>query len=136
MVWKRMTGRKPISLWGEKHEGLKLYKQAMKEKEDYEKAQKKLEREEFNKSPLGQAIHAGVKPTQFKPRALPQTIQVGENLTKEQRFLNDLFGGNGTLGQGINLPKVRGVLISGNGLINNEDYGDTGSMFGVKRRTR
>jgi hypothetical protein len=127
--------KRPISPYGEKLEGLKQYKSYMKEKEDYEKAKNKLNKEEFAKSPLGTTIKYGEKPTDFKARKLPQ-IQIGENLSREQRFLNDLFGGNRTFGTGNNLPKVDGVLITGGGLINNGDYGETATMFGMRKRMK
>ena len=73
------------------------------------------------------------KPIQVKSRNLPAPV-VMENISNEQRFLQDLFGGNGTLGRGHNLPKVDGVLINGGGLIKNGDQGRTGSMFGMRRR--
>ena len=73
------------------------------------------------------------KPKQIKSRPLPNPV-IMENISNEQRFLQDLFGGNGTLGRGDNLPKVDGVLINGGGLIKNGDEGRTGNMFGMRRR--
>lgn len=72
-------------------------------------------------------------PKQFRSRPSPSPV-IMENISNEQRFLKDMFGGNGTLGRGHNLPKVDGVLINGGGLIKNGDGGSTGSMFGVRRK--
>jgi len=70
----------------------------------------------------------------FKPQRLPP-VRIGENLTKEQRFLGELFGGNGTLGKGRNLPVMHRTLFSGSGIIKSGDYeNETASMFGVRRR--
>jgi hypothetical protein len=51
-------------------------------------------------------------------------------LSKEQDMLQEMFGGSPSWGTGESLPKVNGVLISGNGLIKSDDGGETGSMFG------
>jgi len=59
-----------------------------------------------------------------------QKIEVAPQLSKEQNMLHEMFGGNGNWGTGKNLPEVRGALISGKGLIKNDDYGETASMFG------
>ena len=48
-------------------------------------------------------------------------------------MLHEMFGGNPTWGTGEQLPKMNGVLRSGHGLINNDDFGETGDMFGVRR---
>jgi hypothetical protein len=105
-------------------------------KSRFEQKIAKAERIDTAKSMFGETIGSkfGKTPRDFKARQLPRTIAVGENLTREQRFLGELFGGNGTLGRGNNLPEINGVLRSGHGLINNNDFGDTGSMFGMFRR--
>jgi len=54
-------------------------------------------------------------------------------LSQEQSMLQEMFGGNPTWGTGEQLPKMNGALRSGHGLINNDDFGETGSMFGVNR---
>jgi len=70
----------------------------------------------------------------FRPQRLPP-VRIGENLTREQSFLGELFGGNGTLGKGRNLPVMHRTLFSGSGIIKSEDYeNETASMFGVRRR--
>lgn len=53
-----------------------------------------------------------------------------EPLTKEQELINEFFGGERSFGTGKDLPKINGILRSGNGLINNDDDGETGRMFG------
>ena len=128
-----VINNKPLTIEGEKLEGLKTYKKAQKEKEDYQREMKRLEQEEFAKSKLGKVIKYGNKPQPFVKRSLPAPT-IGENLTKEQRFLGDLFGGNGTLGRGHNLPRMNRTLFSGGGLIKNGDDGETGNMFGMRRR--
>ena len=56
-----------------------------------------------------------------------------ENLSREQELMHEMFGSSRTWGTGENLPQFNGALISGNGLINNEDEGETSSMFGMRR---
>ena len=74
------------------------------------------------------------KLVQFRPQRLPP-VRIGENLTREQSFLGELFGGNGTLGKGRNLPVMHRTLFSGSGILKSEDeMGETGMMFGMKRR--
>ncbi len=65
---------------------------------------------------------------------LQKPIQPAPQLTKEQNMLHEMFGGEPTFGTGENLPKIDGVLNSGHGLIKNDDYGETGSMFGFRRQ--
>ena len=60
-------------------------------------------------------------------------LQVGQNFSQEQMFMQDMFGSSRTWGTGQNLPQFNGILISGNGLINNEDNGETGGLFGLRR---
>ena len=55
------------------------------------------------------------------------------NPTKEQMMLQEMFSGNNNWGTGQNLPKIDGVLISGGGLIKNNDRCITSSFFGVRR---
>lgn len=54
------------------------------------------------------------------------------NYTKEQMVLGELFGGGRTFGTGQNLPKLNRTITSGGGLIKNDDYGDTGRLFGLR----
>ena len=62
----------------------------------------------------------------------PTIRPVQQVITAEQKFLQGMFGGGErTFGTGQNLPKADGVLIKGKGLINNDDYGETGKMFGM-----
>ena len=61
-------------------------------------------------------------------------LRIGEQLTQEQVFMQELFNSERTFGTGQNLPELNGALISGYGLINNEDYGETSSMFGGWKR--
>ena len=42
-------------------------------------------------------------------------------------------GGERTWGTGQNLPIVKNELNRGHGLIKNDDFGQTGSMFGIRR---
>jgi len=61
------------------------------------------------------------------------TRQITQVISKEQGMLQELFGGRRTFGTGQNLPKVEGVLITGNGLLNNGDRERrTGKMFGLR----
>ena len=60
-------------------------------------------------------------------------LQVGQNFSQEQMFMQDMFNSSRTWGTGQNLPQFNGILISGNGLINNEDNGETGGLFGLRR---
>jgi hypothetical protein len=56
----------------------------------------------------------------------------GVLLSPAQRMLNEMFNGNQMWGTGTCLPKVEGTLTSGNGLIKNDDMGETGRMFGLR----
>ena len=69
--------------------------------------------------------------TTFK---VPKDIGIKRPLTAGQQILQELFGGsNQTWGTGQNLPKVDGVLRTGEGLIKNGDYiKKTGRMFGLR----
>ena len=60
-------------------------------------------------------------------------FQAGQQLDTEQQFMQDMFNSSRTWGPGQNLPQFNGILISGNGLINNEDNGETGGLFGLRR---
>ena len=59
---------------------------------------------------------------------------VGQNLSREQEMMQEMFGNDRSWGTGQNLPQLNNTLTSGYGLINNDDYGETASMFGVWRR--
>lgn len=62
-----------------------------------------------------------------------QRVNPAPRITQEQAMLQEMFGGNPTWGTGEQLPKREGILVSGHGLIKNDDFGETGSMFGVNR---
>ena len=126
---------KIYSPYGKKLEGLKDYKKFMQEKEAYENAKKKLNKEEFGKSPLGKALKEGIKPIQFKARPISKPI-FAPQISQEQGFLQEMFGGSDTFwGTGKNLPVMNGALTSGNGLINSgDDFSETAGMFGMRRR--
>ena len=54
------------------------------------------------------------------------------NATQEQKMLQEMFSGNNNWMTGQNLPKIDGVLITGNGLIKNGDRKKvTASFFGI-----
>ncbi|HDZ60572.1 MAG TPA: hypothetical protein ENH46_02590 [Candidatus Pacearchaeota archaeon] len=81
-----------------------------------------------------------IRKTQILERKEAQRrIKVGRKfqpapmLSKEQSMLHEMFNGNDNWGTGQNLPKMDGILRSGHGLINNEDEGDTGALFGLRR---
>jgi len=59
-----------------------------------------------------------------------QRMQIAPLLSKEQNMLQEMFGGNDNWGTGKNLPKIEGILRNGNGLIKNDDFGDTAKLFG------
>jgi len=83
-----------------------------------------------------QAIQHPIK-TIFSPvkvRRLPTPTQPSQIISKEQNLLQQLFRGERTFGTGQNLPEINGALTSGNGLINSGDTGETGLMFGVRRK--
>ena len=70
-----------------------------------------------------------VDPSKSRFKSL-QKIEVAPQLSKEQDMLQEMFGGNDNWGTGRNLPRNEGILRRGHGLIKNDDYGETASMFG------
>ena len=60
-------------------------------------------------------------------------LQLGQQFSQEQELMNEMFGSSRTFGTGQNLPKIDNIITSGYGLINNEDYGETSQIFGVRK---
>lgn len=52
-----------------------------------------------------------------------------QSYSKEQALLNEMFSGNNNYLTGNNLPKISGVLITGQGLIKNNNQGQTRRLF-------
>jgi len=71
-----------------------------------------------------------------QPKVAPAPfVKTQQVLSKEQNMMQQLFAGERTFGTGRNLPDTsEQVLRSGGGLVNNGDTGETGNMFGVRRR--
>ena len=65
----------------------------------------------------------------------PKKIRIAPRLSQEQAMLGEMFGGADSIwGTGQNLPQMNETLTSGHGLVKSGDDGETGSMFGVRRR--
>lgn len=64
----------------------------------------------------------------------PKKVLVSPLLSREQAMLGEMFGGSERLwGTGNNLPVIHRTIISGFGLINNDDVEEeTASMFGLR----
>ncbi len=108
-------------------EGLKKEKRKIIS-EDIKKGFKDLSPKSKSKSKLSTKLIR--KQARFIQKPTIRPVQ--QVITQEQRFLQGMFGGGErTFGTGQNLPKADGVLIKGKGLINNDDYGETGKMFGM-----
>lgn len=61
-------------------------------------------------------------------------VMPGQNLSREQNLMQDMFGHKNQMwGTGRNLPVMNGALTTGYGLVNNGDFGSTGRLFGVRR---
>ncbi len=92
---------------------------------------------------VGAAGMAGVKTVGeigagFIPKKVPAKrwkaltrLRPAPQLSQEQAMLREMFGSGRTWGTGESLPQIRGELRTGYGLINNEDFGETRSMFGL-----
>ena len=52
-------------------------------------------------------------------------------MQETDNLLNEFFGGERSFGTGKDLPQINNVLTTGEGLINNDDQGETGRMFGI-----
>ncbi len=60
-----------------------------------------------------------------------RTIEPAPMLTQEQAALQGMFGSGRSWGTGENLPKLRGELRTGEGIVKSGDtYNETASMFG------
>lgn len=61
-----------------------------------------------------------------------RSARMGDNLSREQEVLREMFDGEPTWGTGKDLPKIEGKLISGGGIINSGDVDrETAAMFGI-----
>jgi hypothetical protein len=76
------------------------------------------------------------KPIIIKTKQLPTKVRFGENITKQQRFLQELFNDKQTLGQGINLPRMHGALMPNVIFGDEEEYDNTSDSFGFGKKTR
>jgi len=75
-----------------------------------------------------------ITPSKDKPAFNPQRLRPTQDFSPAQRMFQEVLGGGEqTWGSGNNLPKLNRSLTSGNGLINNGDFGETGNLFGIRR---
>jgi hypothetical protein len=88
---------------------------------------------DYLKRKAKQQVGVFLKEDKTKQVKQPKLL-IGQNLSREQDMMQEMFNGDRTWGTGENLPQLNNTLTSGYGLINNDDYGETASMFGVKRR--
>ena len=88
---------------------------------------KKKELKEISNKPTFKSSGKNIKQVKF--------IQPGTQLTRQQNYLNELFGNSDNQilvsGTGRNLPRMNGVLITGKGLTNIDEERETGGMFGI-----
>jgi len=128
--------------FSERRKALKQFDKYLDEKKKFEEEKKAFDRKDsirsFKDSNLGKGLNAPYQALDTLSNKSPTIRQArfvnpGKALTKEQMVLGELFGSGKTFDTGENLPKINGVLISGNGLINNNSQGGTAKIFGFRR---